>query len=138
MIDNLKYLFVLFPFIGIACVGFSVAYRRRLKAKAAVCCGRVEGSVVGNNEQVNYGRGNIVVYLPVVEYVVGKSRLKVIGSSGYWPRIEEGTPLTVMYNPGNPSEAFVEKGYYLGANIALLIGGAFILLGSFFAYEFCS
>jgi hypothetical protein len=95
--------------------------------------------VVGNNEEVNYAgsSGNIYYYIPVVEYVVGDNHFKVVGSNGSWPPTKIGTRLMVMYNPANPSEAFVEKGYYFAATGLMLLGIAFMSLGSVFAYEFC-
>ncbi len=136
MTGHLKYAFWLFPVVGVALSIGGLAYRRRLKVKVADC-ERTLGAIIDNIRQRNIGQGTPVVYLPVVEYFVGNTRFTVTGDTGYWRPKGKGSKLSVMFRPANPSEAFIEKDYYLGANILLLIGGAFILLGSFLAYEFC-
>jgi hypothetical protein len=47
---------------------------------------------------------------------------------------QEGTEVAVLYDPENPSVAFISKDYYFGPNVCLGIGVTFVLMGSWFAY----
>jgi hypothetical protein len=133
MTENLKYIFLLFPIIGIGLFIGGLAYRRRLKAKVANF-DRTIGTVIDNVHMGVVGFDTTPHYRPVVEYFVGGIRFTVTGDTGYGQRMDLGTGLTVMFSPKNPSVAFVVKDYYFVANILSAIGGTFVLLGSLIAY----
>ena len=134
MTEQLKYLFLLFPIVGIGLFVGGIAYRRRLKDRAAHC-ERTQGTVIDNVTGLAGGFDTSPVYHPVVEYFVGSIRFTVNGDTGYGRRKKIGTRLTVMFSPGNPSAAFIVEDYYFAANLILAIGGTFVLFGSLLAYH---
>lgn len=134
MPEQLKYLILLFPIVGVGLFVGGAAYRRRLKEKV-MHCERTTGAVIDNVAGMAGGFDTSPVYRPVVEYFVGSTRFTLTGDTGYGQRKEKGTRLTVMFSPENPSFAFIVEDYYLAADMLLGIGGMFVLLGSLFAYH---
>ena len=67
------------------------------------------------------------MYYPVVEFFVGQNRFSFKSDSGSSTKAEEGTKMVVMYNPINPSIAFIEENYFLGPNICIALGVSFLL-----------
>jgi hypothetical protein len=127
MPQRLEYLFLLFPTVGAMLFIGGLAYRLRLKGKAAA---RVQtyGTIVGNDQGLN---GE---FHPVIEYFIGARRFSITSDTGYGRRKKPGTKSAIMYNPANPSLAFMVQDYYTAANIMLAIGGVFVLLGSLIAW----
>ncbi len=134
MIEQLKYLFLLFPIVGAGLAVVGIAYRRRLKEKVAHC-ERAPGTVVDNLTGISGDFDASPIYRPVVEYCVGRTRFTVTGDVGYGRRKEIGTRLTVLFSPESPSVAFIAEDYYMVANMFLALGGIFVLLGSLFLYR---
>jgi hypothetical protein len=135
MTEHLTYLWVLSPAAGICLLAGGLAYRGRLKTQAEGCRLKTSGKVVGNADATHLGWDTNPKYRPVVEYHVGEQRYSVISDVGRLPQKEVGAKVTVMYNPANPAIAIILPDYYLPANILLLIGAAWLLFGSFIAYQ---
>ena len=134
MSDALKLLILLFPVVGLLLFPTGMKYRRRLKARVAAFL-RTPGTVIGSSEGLAGGFDTAPVYNPVVEYRLGNQRFTITGNVGYGRSKKEGTMVTVMYDPANPSTAFIMEDYYLAANIIIALGGTFMLFGSLLAYE---
>jgi len=133
--DNSRYIFLLFPFVGISLFVGGFIYRRRLKKKI-VGCERTSGTVIDNVSSPSPGSSTGVVYAPVVEYFVQDKRFKVTDDVSSYPPKAIGTKLNILFRPANPSEAYVEKDYYIIANIMLIAGAAFLTFGSAFVYVY--
>ena len=134
MTEQLKYLFLLFPIVGVGLVVGGIVYRRHLKERAAHC-ERTTGIVVDNVAGLAGGFDTSPVYHPVVEYFVRSTRFTVTGATGYGRRKEQGTRLALMFSPGNPATAFIIEDYYFLAHMLLGIGGTFVVFGSVLAYH---
>jgi len=132
--DNSRYIFLLFPLVGIGLFVGGVIYRLRLKKKIAGC-ERTTGTVIDNVSSPSRSSSG-VVYAPVVEYFVRDKRFKVTDDVSSYPAKAIGTKLTILFRPSNPSEAYVEKDYYIIANIMLIAGAAFVTFGSAFVYVY--
>jgi hypothetical protein len=133
MTERQEYLFLLFPVVGAALFVLGLRYRHRLKAKAGSCV-RTGGTVVGSTQGTLNGLDPTPVYRPVIEYFVNGHRFTMTADVGYGRRKKEGAKTSVMYDPANPTVAFMAEDYYTGAHVMLGIGGVFVLLGSFVAY----
>jgi len=129
MMNNFTGVVLLFPILGVGLFVGGLVYRRRLNRNAAGC-ERTEGTVIDNVHGIP-GKGR---YCPVVEYRVGNERFTITGDNSYDPAKVKGSTLTVLFRPANPSEGYIEEGYYVLANVMLGIGAGFILLSLWAAY----
>ncbi len=132
MKENLKYVFLLFPIIGIGVLVGGIKFRRRLAAKVAEYS-RIRGTVTGNIRALG-GRGRGVLFSPVVRYSVGGKDYSVSGETNYSKKPREGATMNVLYDPENPENAVVAKDYYLFPNGLIAIGAVFIVMGSLLCY----
>jgi len=122
--NNFNYILLLFPIIGVGLFFGGLVYRRRLKKKA-VGCERTVGTVINNVHGPFPGRGG---RSPVVEYYVRQERFTIIGDVFYAQDKVKGSKMAVLFRPANPSEAYLEAGYYVLPNSMLFVGGGFMLL----------
>jgi hypothetical protein len=106
MTSRLAYLVVLFPFLGVILTAAGWKYRRHLKAKARDYQ-RTTAVVVGNSKSRSGGFDTTPVYQPVFEYSMSGQRYSVTGSVGYGRKKKEGAKVAILYDPKNPSEAFI-------------------------------
>jgi hypothetical protein len=133
MTSRLAYLVVLFPFLGVFMTLAGWKYRRHLKTKAR-SYRRTTAVVVGNSKSRSGGFDTTPAYQPVFEYSLSGQRFSVTGHVGYGRKKKEGAKVAILYDPDNPSVAFISEDYYFAANGILALGMAFVLMGSWFTY----
>jgi hypothetical protein len=133
MTSHWSYLVVLFPIVGAFLTIVGWKWRRHLTAKARDYR-RATGIVVGSSKGTSGGFDPAPVYRPIFEYSLDGRRFSAIGDVGYGRAKEEGTKVAIVYDPENPSVAFISEDYYFAPNIFLAIGTMFVLMGSWFTY----
>ena len=133
MTSHWSYLVVLFPIVGAFLTIVGWKWRRHLKAKARDYR-RTTGIVFDSSKGRSGGFDPTPVYRPIFEYSLDGRRFSAIGNVGYGRAKKEGTKVAIIYDPENPSVAFISEDYYFAPNILLAIGVMFVLMGSWFTY----
>jgi|GEM_PF-5624051 len=129
---DMKYLLCLFPLVGTGALWGGIVYKRHLRQKVDSYL-RTYGVVTGFEAQ---GSRHGIVYHPVVEYQIAGRRHSIQSEVGYGkPKEKKGSKMEIMYDPSGTSHAYLVKDYYMGPNIMIGIGGAFLLLGSTLVYH---
>jgi hypothetical protein len=122
----------LFPVLGVVLLIGGIIFRRRRKAIIQSCV-QTQGILVGNVKRSN---SDSTTFHPVVEYMVKGKKFSVEGSVGYGRKKEEGSEVEVMFNPDEPSTAFIVKHYYFAPNGIIALGASFLSMGSLACYVF--
>ena len=134
MNGDLQYIVLLFPILGTGLFIGDLVYYLRLKHKVAHYQ-ETPGTVVDHVVARVDGFEISPAHYPVAEYFVDNTRYTITSETGYRRPQKTGMKLNVRFNPGNPSSAFLAADYYIFAHMLLVIGGSFMLLGSYLAYK---
>ena len=132
MEEKIKYLFLfLTPLIGAVMLLLGAIYKYRLKKRIKGWI-RKTGIVIRFETRTSISsEGSGIHYVPVVRYEVNGNTYTVESSSGgIKPKDTEVLEMDILYDPLNPSNAFVVRGYYVGPNIIVGIGAGFLFVGT--------
>ncbi len=136
MEENLKYLFMLFPVVGVGLFFLGIVFRGRKKSRIEGWR-EVSGTVIDLVSRYSHSSsGGGTVYCPLVEYRVDNHAYQVQSEVGYGkPKESVGSRMKIMYNPSDPSVSAVLKGYYMFPNGMIGMGAMFVFMGTLICYH---
>jgi len=129
MEDYALYFLFFFPALGLCVLVWGILWRSRVKEKLQSYAS-VEGTIIGTE----VSSGDSTSYHPVVEYIVYAKTYSFRSSIGFGRKPLQNSTLEVMYDPGNPSSAFVSKGCLSIPTVLILLGSSFFFFGSLAGY----
>ncbi|MBP6430160.1 MAG: DUF3592 domain-containing protein [Ferruginibacter sp.] len=93
---------------------------------------KTTGIIREYESQLNYGgRRTTISYFPLVDFNLGEATYSFYGSSNLHETYVEGSKVPVIYNPKNPSKAYVYTFLGYWGNSFLIVFPIFVVLSMF-------